>query len=421
MTFTHANNLTASLCLGDEQVVVGRLARHGKVIGFEYDEDFVDRGLEISPLRCPLKRGVQTFNAPGIEGLPGFLFDSIPDGWGRLLTDREAMVHGIAPGEISSLDRLSHVGRHAMGALMFEPTRPPVELEGLTEIDALERKIAHVLAGGGTDASTQRDLRELQEFNAGSSGARPKATIQVHKETGDIILAPHMTDKDKDKDHHPWLVKFPNADDGDDMGAVEYVYALMAIDAGVEMAPVRLLRSTRGPGFFATSRFDRDGTRRIHTHSVCGLCHADFRVPAFDYKALIILTMHLTGDMREVEKMYRIAVFNVMSWNRDDHSKNFSFQMDEDGRWRLAPAYDLTFSTGMAGEHSTTIMGEGKNPDTEHMVELGRVAGLSMATVRKIVVSTGRALGKWFDLARDHGVRNERVKLIGERIAVALR
>ena len=419
MTFIHTNELTASLCLGDEQIVVGRLAQRGRVIGFEYDEDFVDRGLEISPLRCPLKKGVQTFNAPGLEGLPGFLFDSIPDGWGRLLIDREMMAQGIAPGEISSLDRLSHVGPHAMGAITFDPARPAVNLEGMTEIDALQRKIAHVLDGDNTDNRAQRHLRELQEFNAGSSGARPKATIQIHRESGDIVLVPYMTDKDMD--HHPWLVKFPHTDDGDDMGAMEYVYALMAVEAGVEMAPVRLLPSTRGPGFFATSRFDRDGTRRIHTHSVCGLCHANFRVPAFDYKTLVILTMHLTGDMREVEKMYRIAVFNVMSWNRDDHSKNFSFQMDEDGRWRLAPAYDLTFSTGMAGEHSTTIMGEGKNPDTEHMVELGRVAGLSMATVREIVVSTRLALEKWDALARDHGVRNERVKLIGERIAVALR
>lgn len=60
--------------------------------------------------------------------------------------------------------------------------------------------------------------------------------------------------------------------------------------------------------------------------------------------------------------MFRLAVFNVMAHNRDDHAKNFSYLMNEEGQWKLSPTYDLTFSSGPRMEQSTTVMGEGKNP-----------------------------------------------------------
>ena len=157
-------------------------------------------------------------------------------------------------------------------------------------------------------------------------------------------------EKDFDKAYNLYLVKFPNTQDGIDSGAVEYVYALMAKEAGIAMPDVHLFSAKDGPGYFAARRFDCEGTRRYHMHSVSGLLHADFRVPSLDYQDLLTLTFTLTRDIREVEKMYRLAVFNVLSHNRDDHAKNFSFLMDAKGEWRLSGAYDPTFSAGPGGD-----------------------------------------------------------------------
>ena len=148
----------------------------------------------------------------------------------------------------------------------------------------------------------------------------------------------------------PWLVKFPNRQDGTDAGGMEYVYALMAKEAGVELPEVHLFAAEKTAGYFAMKCFDRQENSRLHMHSASGLLHSDFRAPALDYDDSLELTAALTRDRDEVMKMYRLAVFNVLAHNRDDHGKNFSFLMSNTGAWKFAPAYDLTFSSGPGGE-----------------------------------------------------------------------
>jgi len=209
------------------------------------------------------------------------------------------------------------------------------------------------------------------------SVARPKALIGVDTTRKNIIHGAH----ELQASFEPWLVKTPNATDGLDAGTFEYVYALIAIDSGLAMTSVHLFPAQRGAGFYATKRFDRtmagDRGHRLRAHSVCGLLHSDFRTPSLDYEDLIALTSSLTRDVREVEKMFRLAVFNVLVHNRDDHSMNFTFLMNESGEWTLSPAYDLTFSSGPRGEQSTMLMGESKNPSMDHLVQLGLEAVVS--------------------------------------------
>lgn len=128
-----------------------------------------------------------------------------------------------------------------------------------------------------------------------------------------------------EKGFEPWLVNFPNMQDGLDAGSIEYVYALMAKDAGIEMPLFHVVPSGEGPGYFATKRFDRDGNKRLHMHTACGLLHADFRSPSLDYKDLINLTFLLTRDIREAEKMFRLAVFTVLAHNRDTMQRTSAF------------------------------------------------------------------------------------------------
>jgi serine/threonine-protein kinase HipA len=149
--------------------------------------------------------------------------------------------------------------------------------------------------------------------------------------------------------------------------------------------------------------------------SACGLLDADFRTPALDYSDLVRATLALTRDAREVEKLYRIAVFNVLAHNRDDHSKNISFLMDATGRWRLAPAYDLTFSSGPGGQHSTLVMGEGLAPGRDHLIALAKTAGLAERHAMHIIDRTRAALSQWRRLTADYGISAHTVALVAAR------
>lgn len=380
---------------------------------FEYDRGFLAHRLEISPLRLPLSFGLKTFDRALFEGLPGVFNDSLPDGWGRLLLDRALKQQGILPQTLSPLDRLAQVGKHGMGALVYEPdtsghdARPDTPLN----LDALAEDTARILEERPLLGNPQDVLQELLSLGGSSAGARPKAMIGVDATRQRIThgMSPVA------EGFEGWLVKFPSGSDGKDAGAVEYVYALMARQAGLSMMETHLFPAKTGAGYFASKRFDRNGTRRMHVHTACGLLHSDFRVPALDYEDLLALTMRLTGDMREVEKMYRIAVFNVAAHNRDDHGKNFSFLMDEAGVWTLAPAYDLTFSSGPSGEQSTMVLGEGKNPSVDHLQALGKQAGLPKGRVQEIVEQTVDALSQWPMLAGQYGVHTDTIKGIQKR------
>lgn len=387
---------------------VGRLAIRDRQIYFEYDQTFIEGGLEISPLRLPLKSGVQSFDYDLFEGLPGVFNDSPPDGWGRLLFDRFARTQGILPADITPLDRLAHVGSHALGALVFEPDHSGNDTQNDISLDSLATQAQEVLDGTSDDV-----LAELIALNGSSAGARPKALIGVNEKRDHIIHGVH----DLPAGYAPWMVKFPNSQDGLDAGAIEYVYALMAKEAGVSMPDVHLFPAQRGSGYFAIKRFDRDGDTRYHMHTACGLLHSDFRTPSLDYEDLIALTGMLTRDVREVEKLYQLAVFNVLAHNRDDHSKNFSYLMDNEGRWKLSPAYDLTFSSGPRGEQSTMVMGEGRNPNTNHLLKLADEAKIKKDRALEIIKATKSSLSKWPTLAKQYGVSDTNIKLIQNKIS----
>jgi serine/threonine-protein kinase HipA len=391
----------------DEVTPVGRLAIRNRQIYFEYDPAFIEQGIEISPFRLPIKSGLQSFNYNLFEGLPGVFNDSLPDGWGRLLFDRYVRSLGILPSDITPLDRLAHIGKHGLGALVFEPDYSINEVENDISLDKLAIQAQEVLDGSSDDV-----LAELITLNGSSAGARPKALIGVNETRDHIIHGVHALPDG----YTPWIVKFPNSQDGLDAGAIEYVYALIAKEAGIVMPDVHLFSAERGASYFAIKRFDRHSGTRYHMHTACGLLHSDFRTPSLDYEDLTALTSMLTRDVREVEKMFQLAVFNVLSHNRDDHSKNFTFLMDQEGQWKLSPGYDLTFSSGPGGEQSTMVMGEGRNPNTEHLLKLSKETKIKNQRIDTIIDQTKSSLAKWSTLAKTFGVSNANISLIQARL-----
>ncbi len=305
------------------------------------------------------------------------------------------------------MDRLVHVGLYGMGALVYEPDHSPTGTQELVDLDLLAAQTEEVIHG-----SSEEVINELLTLNGSSAGARPKALIGIDEDHQNITFGA----KALDRGFEPWLVKFPNSQDWNDAGAIEYVYALMAKAAGVKIPDVYLFPSQRGPGYFSVKRFDREGSKRLHMHTASGLLHSDFRAPSLDYEDLINLTGAITKDIREVEKMFRLAVFNVLSHNRDDHAKNFSFLMDETGKWKLAPAYDLTFSSGPCGEQSTMVMGEGKNPSISHLMKLGLEAQLSKKLIEDVIKQTISALNEWESLGKRYEVSNSNITLVKKSI-----
>ncbi len=147
-------------------------------------------------------------------------------------------------------------------------------------------------------------------------------------------------------------------------------------------------------------------------HSVSGLLHADHRMPSLDYQAIIKASLWLTRDVRECKTLFRNSVFNVLTHNRDDHAKNFSFLMDEKGGWHVSPAYDLIFSSGPMGEHSTTVMGEGKMPQQSHLIKLAEVAGIKKAKAVEIIDEVQQAVLKWTEFAKSANVSQKSIAMI---------
>jgi serine/threonine-protein kinase HipA len=405
MAYKPTELLTVYLDAGNQRLKVGRLALKDRQILFEYDAAFIASGIEISPIKLPLTPGVSIADTAMYDGLFGVFNDSLPDGWGRLLLDRTVERHGIHRRQLNPLDRLAYVGRHGMGALSYEPERgEPDAVDAPLALDKLAEESAIVLTGENEEV-----FEDLLRLNGSSGGARPKIVAQVSADKKNIVhgqqrLQPGFTH---------WMIKFPSSQDVRDVGAIEYAYSLMARDAGISMPETHLFRTKKNK-YFGTKRFDREGDARIHMHSLGGLIHADHRTPSLDYDTVLRVTLGLTKNILEAEKVYALACFNVLAHNRDDHAKNFSFLLNANREWIFAPAYDLVFSYGPGGEQSMLVMGEGKNPGIAELQALGKKHGLKNA--QDILLRVQEAVTSWPRYAEESSVSAKSTKDIGSKI-----
>ncbi|PLX05208.1 MAG: type II toxin-antitoxin system HipA family toxin, partial [Marinilabiliales bacterium] len=302
------------------RTIVGRLAYKNGQIWFEYDANFLATGLELSPIKLPLQRGVISGKDSPFEGLFGLFNDSLPDGWGRLLLDRYMVSLGIDHVSLSPLDRLAYVGNNGMGALCYEPDYSEVHIKNSDlDLNKLNNEVNKVIEGESTET-----LEELYNLGGSSAGARPKVLIGYNPKTNRII---HGQQELPEGFEH-WMVKFASSLAQKDIGRIEYAYSIMAKQAGIEMPETKLFQGEGQNQWFGIKRFDRKESNRIHMHSASGLLHADHRYPSLDYDGLFRCALILNQDIQEVTKLFRLATFNIFAHNRDDHSKNFSFLMD---------------------------------------------------------------------------------------------
>lgn len=370
-------NKSKSLQVFYNEKKVGTLAlMKNNIVAFEYDSNWITNGFSISPFSLPLKKQVFIPRIDPFDGLYGVFSDSLPDGWGRLLVDRMLNSQNINPREISQIDRLAIVGETGMGALSYKPEYNLLEDKDYKEdYDNLALSCKKIL---NTEYSA--DLDKLFKLGGSSGGARPKILTKI--------------------DNEDWIIKFPSSLDDSNIGKLEYLYSVCAKKCKIDIPETKLFPSKISSGYFGIKRFDRKklstgAIRKLHMISVSGLLETSHRIPNLDYNDLIQLTLNLTKSFEEVEKLFRLMCFNVFSHNRDDHSKNFSFIYNEDlNKWELSPAYDLTYSYSINGEHATTINGNGVNPGLNDILKVAEKIGLDKKKAEKIAIEIRETVRK---------------------------
>lgn len=410
----------------------------GRVAVFEYEPAFVASGIQLAPLSLPLRAG--TFSFPEVSertflGLPGVFADSLPDRFGNQLIDKHLANQGVPPENITAIDRLLYVGTRAMGALEYQPARElgsaftgrggVLDLGALTELAELTTRAHGELSEKLENAETRQAALDLLRVGTSAGGARAKALV-AEGPRGELRVGT--------VDHGPgyryWLLKFDGISDNKDRDAVdppgatvvEFVYSELARSCGIELPATRLLEH-EGLRHFAIERFDRvwRGTRldKLHYASWCGLAHAHRdAVGAYSYEQLVLVMRQLGLPQAQIEELFRRAVFNVLGRNHDDHTKNFGFLMDRSGRWRLAPAFDLTYAHDPRGRwthsHQITLNGKAEAFARADLVRFGAYCNLSRRDALAVIERTRDALAGFGVRARELGVPEAVVQLVEE-------
>ncbi len=412
---------------------------------FEFERDFLREGLDLAPLTMPLSQalaGRRTWRFPALPretyfGLPGLLADALPDAFGHRLIDAWLLRQGRTPASFSPVERLCYTGRRGMGALEFEPVllgtfdeSVPVEIGELVtlaqsvldERQALHGEFGPTGTGDPTRVETGKrragTLMDILRVGTSAGGGRPKAVIAWNESSGEVRSG--QVDAPEGFTH--WILKFDGVHDGSlgdpaGYGRIEYAYHLMARAAGIEMSACRLLEED-GRAHFLTRRFDR-GPRneKIHLQSLCALAHLDYQQPgAHSYEEAFAVLRALGLPHPQVEELFRRMVFNVVARNQDDHTKNFAFLMGADGRWRLSPAYDLTYAYNPQGRwtarHQMSVRGKRADIEREDLLAVGRENTIKKA--EEIIDAVVEAVRRWPEFAAEAKVESARVEAIGK-------
>jgi serine/threonine-protein kinase HipA len=399
------------------------LEEGASIAAYQYAPAFLASGIELSPISMPLSPRVYQFpSLPQVSfhGLPGLLADSLPDKFGNALIDAWLATQGRRPESFNSVERLCYIGVRGMGALEFAPAKgPPLRRWAKVQVDELVKLASQVLTHRASlqvsfaPGTRHHGLQELLRVGTSAGGARAKAIVAWNRDTNEVrsgqVKAPAGFDY--------WLLKFDGVsankdkelEDPKGYTVIEYAYALMAADAGIEMSECRLLEEN-GRRHFMTRRFDRlsDGGK-LHMQSLAALAHFDFNsAGAYSYEQAFHVIKRLGLSMRAREEQFRRMIFNVVARNQDDHVKNIAFLMDQAGAWSLSPAFDVTYAYNPTGlwtnRHQMTIDGKTDDFTLQDFKAVAQVAGLKRGRPEAILTEVIDTVKEWPRYAQTAGV-----------------
>lgn len=399
---------------------------------FEYDKDFVNSGIELSPLRMPLGENIYEF--PGLAdepffGMPGLVADSLPDRFGNAVIEQWLMSLGKSLSDFTAIDRLCYTGKRGMGALEYVPASTEIkDIDENINVREMVKFASDVLAGKESISLKVNDnltYSQLVQVGSSAGGARAKALMAWNEETNEVRSGQMQLGPGYDY----WLMKFDNVLKNGDHGLedkpeytlIEYAYYLMAKNAGIMMNECRLYNS-EGGHHFMTKRFDRVNGKKLHMQSLGALTHISYQEPGVcGYELAAMYMKELGISYKEIEQFYRRMVFNCLAVNQDDHVKNISFLMDRAGKWMLSPAYDITFSYNPANKwlcaHQMTVNGKTKEIGLTDLLEAGSKMEIKERRCKDIISAVGTVVSDFATFAEQAGIKEKTTEYINSIIA----
>lgn len=406
---------------------------------FQYSPDFLNSGIQISPLMMPLNEFPYEFPALArntFKGLPGLLADSLPDRFGNTLIDAWLSSQGRTAASFNPVERLCYTGTRGMGALEFEPAlfgptsdSSVIEVEKLVDLSnkILEQRAS--LNGILTGKDDRKAMEDILHVGTSAGGARAKAILAWNPETNEFRSGQVKNEPGFEQ----WLLKFDGVKNNRDKelndplgyGKIEYAYHLMALEAGIRMTECRL-HNEGGRSHFMTKRFDRTvNGDKLHMQSLGAMAHFDYNQPAsYSYEQAIGVLKRLGVPREDLEQLVLRAMFNVIGRNHDDHVKNIAFLMNRHGIWRLSPAYDISYSYDPNGhwtnQHQMSINGKHDSFTRQDLISLANFAGIKTAQATDMLNHTIGVISRWNELAKEVGIEKKRVEQIQKNMRTYL-
>lgn len=398
---------------------------------FEYDESFVDSRIELSPLRMPLGKKVYEF--PGLAGepfygMPGLVADSLPDRFGNAVIEQWLMSLGKSLSDFTAIDRLCYTGKRGMGALEYVPASTDIkDIDEKINVREMVKFASEVLSRRehiSLKANESLTYSQLVQVGSSAGGARAKALIAWNEATNDVRSG--QTQLGRGYDY--WLMKFDHVAKNGDHGLedrpeytlIEYAYYLMAKAARITMNECRIYES-EGDHHFMTKRFDRENGKKLHMQTLGALAHISYQEPgACGYELAAMYMKEMGISYKETEEFYRRMVFNCLAVNQDDHVKNISFIMDRTGKWKLSPAYDITFSYNPTNKwlraHQMAVNGKTAQINMVDLLTAGGKMGIKEKRCRDIISQVQTAVGNFTEYAQAAGIREKTCRYISSII-----
>lgn len=402
---------------------------------FQYYPEFLSDNLNISPIQMPLENSNgRIFSFPGLNeetyyGLPGLLSDALPDDFGNMLINQWLIQNNIDKSRFNPIDRLCYMGKRGMGALEFEPSiRKKSDFSNKIEVGKLVDLAQQILDRRNVleiNIKDKKGLDELIKVGTSAGGQRPKAIIAFNKKTNEV-----RSGQVKAIDgFEQFILKFDSVSNKElsgpeGYGRIEYAYYLMALDCGIEMTESFLFEE-ENRAHFMTKRFDRiNANDKIHMQTLCAIAHYDYRSPgSFSYEDAFQIMRLLKLPHDQAKNLFKRMVFNVLAKNQDDHTKNISFLMDKNGKWKLAPAYDVTYSYNPTGiwtnQHQMTINGKRDDFTVHDLIQVGKKVNLhnSMGIINEI----RDVIDNWFEYSKVAGIPKKQAGKLKEAFRVDMK
>jgi serine/threonine-protein kinase HipA len=398
---------------------------------FQYSTETLIRRIEPSPILMPVQERIFETNRDHINfhNLPYLLSDSMPDVFGHIMMKEWLRQRKLSIDDINPVDRLTYVGKRGMGALEYEPVNYK-EIGNYEVIVSDLYEVAKKVLEGKKDASyyglDKDSLSAILRIGTSVGGARAKALIAIKTDSNNNIQEIRPGDIIQPEGYSYWLLKIDGANEkslgeSDGMGKIEYAYYKLAEEAGIDISE-SILYEENNRFHFLTKRFDRtDNGRKIHMQTFGALAGIDYKIQKVSsYEALFRVMKRLRLSYYQLEQQYRRALFNVIARNHDDHVKNFSFLMDEDGKWKISPAYDLTFQYKAGGTwtdvHQSSINGKFDHFTRNDLLGLGKTFGIKKTN--HILEEVITAVNQWTKIAIEIDIPKREIEYISNNLRV---